>query len=78
MTERMFTDDLIGKTVMTPGGYPLGLAEDFVIETETGEIMYVLVKLTASPKPGQRIDDKGRAVIAFNSVKVTETNLIMS
>lgn len=78
MSTRMITDELLGKTAMNQGGYPLGTVDDFVIDTETGEVKYILVKLGSSVRPGQQMDDKGRGVYSFVSLKVTGNNVIIS
>jgi sporulation protein YlmC with PRC-barrel domain len=77
MTE-VFLGEVIGKTAMTSGGYPLGTIESIVADTETGELRYLLVKLTSASKPGQKTDAKGRAVIAFNGLKQSGSNIIIS
>lgn len=73
----VFTDEIIGKSAMTSGGYPIGVIEDIVIETDTGELKYVLVK-PASGNITQRMDGKGRAVVSVGSIKVSGDNVILS
>ena len=76
MTE-MFSEEIIGKSAMTSGGYPIGTIEDIVIDTETGELKYLLVR----PMTGvgtQKTDGKGRAVISVNTMKLSGNTIIVS
>ena len=76
MTE-IFTDEIIGKYAMTSGGYPIGTVEDLVIDTETGEMKYLLVR-PATGNITHKMDGKGRAVISIGSIKVSGDNVIIS
>lgn len=76
MTE-VFSDEIIGKNAMTSGGYPIGTVEDIVIDTETGELKYLLVK-PAAGNITQKMDGKGRAVVTITSLKLTGDNVIVS
>ena len=77
MSDTIFTKELMGLTAMTTGGYPLGIIEDVVIETTTGEMKYLLVKMRTAAKAGQKVDSKGRAVIAFNNLKIVGENVMI-
>ena len=77
MTE-IFSDQLIGKNVMTSGGYPIGIIEDIVIDTETGEMKYLLVRPAEGAASMNKVDSKGRAVIAIGTIKIAESNVIVS
>ena len=77
MTE-IFSEEMIGKNAMTSGGYPIGTVEDIVIDTETGEIKYILVRPAAGNISTQKTDGKGRAVITITSLKVSGENVIIS
>ncbi len=76
MTE-MFSEELIGKSAMTSGGYPIGTIEDIVIDTETGELKYLLVRPSAGIGT-QKTDGKGRAVISVNTMKLSGNTIIVS
>lgn len=78
MTNKILTSELTGKTVMTQGGFPMGQIDDVVIDTETGEFLYLLVNTTQSSKFGQQIDDKGHTVLTFNTMKISGNNVIIS
>ena len=77
MTE-VFTDEIIGKYAMTSGGYPIGSVEDIVIDTETGEVKYLLVKPASGNIANQKTDGRGRAVVTIGSIKISGDNVIIS
>ena len=74
----LFSDELIGKNAITSGGYPIGTVEDIVIDTETGEIRFLLVRPAAGNITTQRTDGKGRAVVTVSSMKVSGDCVIVS
>ena len=76
MTE-IFSDEIIGRNAMTSGGYPIGTVEDVVIDTDTGELKYLLVKAVAGNVSTQKTDGKGRAVISIGTLKVSGDNVIV-
>ena len=77
MTE-VLTDEIIGKYAMTSGGYPIGSIEDLVIDTETGELKYLLVRPASSNMSNQKTDGRGRTVVTINSIKISGDNVIIS
>ncbi len=74
----LFSEEIIGKNAITSGGYPIGSVEDIVIDTETGELKYLLVRAVAGNIATQKTDGKGRAVITISSIKVSGDNVIIS
>jgi sporulation protein YlmC with PRC-barrel domain len=74
----LFSEEIIGKNAITSGGYPIGSVEDIVIDTETGELKYLLVRPAAGNISTQKTDGKGRAVINIGSIKVSGDNVIIS
>ena len=74
----IFSDELIGKNAMTSGGYPIGTIEDIVIDTETGEIKYLLIRAATNNISAQKTDGKGNSVINVSSLKVSGDNVIVS
>lgn len=74
----MFSNEIIGKVAMTTGGYPVGPIVDIVFNTETGEIKYLIVNATSASKAAYELDDRGRAIIPFNTIKVSEKNVVFS
>lgn len=77
MTE-ILSSEIIGRTAMTPGGYPMGRIDEIVVDTKTGEIKYLLIKANANSATSQKIDAKGRSVVSFNTLKISGDNVIIS
>ena len=77
MTE-IFTDEIIGRNAMTSGGYPIGTVEDIVIDTETGELKYLLIRPSSGNLSTQKTDGRGRAVVSVGSIKISGDNVIVS
>lgn len=74
----MLRGEIIGKTVVTSNGTDLGILDELVVDTETGEIKYILVKGDSNTQAGQMIDAKGRRVYAFSKMIVGEKNVTVS
>ena len=74
----LFSDEIVGKSAITSGGYPIGTVEDIVIDTETGEIRFLLVRPAAGNITTQRTDGKGRAVVTVSSMNVSGDCVIVS
>lgn len=67
---RKFVSDLIKKEVMTTDGELIGVVDNFVIDTDTGEIRTVLVKSSGSVALSNfQKDSKGRYMIPLPSMK---------
>lgn len=77
MTE-IFSDEIINKVARTVGGFPVGIIEDIVIETETGEMKYLLIKPTSNLISAQKTDSKGRVVVTFNTLKMSGNSVIIA
>lgn len=78
MDGKSLRKELIGKTVMTMSGSMLGLLDEIVVDTETGEIKYLLLRVKEQPRPGQNIDSKGRVAYAFNNISVSQSTITIS
>ena len=78
MVRKLLSGEIIGKSVLTSNGTLLGTLEDMVIDTETGEIKYILVRADSKANTGQKIDYKGRTVYAFSKMIVGEKNVTVS
>ena len=74
----VFSEEIIGKKAITSGGYPIGTVEDIVIDTETGELKYLLVKPASGNLANQKTDGRGRAVVTVGSIKISGDNVIIS
>jgi sporulation protein YlmC with PRC-barrel domain len=75
MNGKIFSEELIGMTAMTVGGYLLGTVDGLVFDTVTGELRYALIKLRGTPKKGQKMDAAGRAVVDFDDLKIGEKSI---
>jgi len=76
---RKFISELRGKTVMTNDGQILGVIENFIINTATGDLEHVLVI------PAEEIDlrafktdAQGRLVLPFSEMKAVKDVVVMS
>ena len=78
MARKLLRNEIIGKTVMTSNGTVLGTLDEMVIDTETGEIKYILVRSDPRKGTGQKIDSKGRTVYTFSKMIVGEKNVTVS
>lgn len=76
--QKLLRREIIGKTVVTGNGTVLGTLDELVIDTETGEIKYILVRNDAKSPIGKKIDSKGRSVYAFSKMLVGEKNITVS
>ena len=74
----VFSEEIVGKNAITSGGYPIGTVEDIVIDTETGEIKFILVRPAAGNITTHRTDGKGRAVVTVSAMKVSGDSVIIS
>ncbi len=72
----IFSNEMIGKNAMTNGGYFTGVVEDVVFDTETGYIKYLLIKGTSGSRSTDKVDSKGRMVLAVTSIQVTGSSVI--
>ena len=77
MTNRMLRKELVGKKVITEGGTEVGTVEDFVIDVDSGKVVYVLIKGYGKASSLQKTDDKGRLICAFENIKVFEGHLVV-
>ena len=76
---KIFTKELIGKTVETVTGRDIGILKDFVIDTETAKIKYLLVASEGSVmSTSQKTDDKGRLVIETDRLRIDNNKIIIN
>ncbi|MCD6461426.1 MAG: PRC-barrel domain-containing protein [Thermoplasmata archaeon] len=75
---KKFATELRGKTVMTNDGQILGMIENFVIDTKTGEVQHVLVVPAEDVEPRLfQVDAQGRIILPFNSMKAVRDVVVM-
>ena len=75
---KKFATELRGKTVMTNDGQILGMIENFVVETKTGEVQHVLVVPAEEIEPRLfQTDAQGRIILPFTSMKAVRDVVVM-
>ena len=75
---KRFATELRGKTVMTNDGQILGMIENFVVDTSTGELHHVLVIPAEEIEPRlYKTDAQGRLVLPFRNIKAVRDVVVM-
>jgi sporulation protein YlmC with PRC-barrel domain len=76
---RKFITELKGKTVMTNDGQILGMIDNFVLNTLTGEINHVLV-IPAEEIDARlfKSDGQGRLVLPFSEMRDVRDVVVMN
>ncbi|MEF8874024.1 MAG: PRC-barrel domain-containing protein [Candidatus Thermoplasmatota archaeon] len=75
---RMFVTELRGKTVMTNDGQILGKIDNFVINTESGDVKHVLVTPDEQIEPGLfTTDAEDRLVLPYEGMKAVKDVVVM-
>ena len=76
---RKFITELKGKTVMTNDGQILGMIENFVVDTSSGDIQHVLVVPAEEIETGLfRTDAQGRLILPFSEMNAVRDVVVMS
>lgn len=76
---RKFITELKGKTVMTNDGQILGMIENFVIDSTTGDIQHVLVVPAEEIETRLfRTDTQGRLILPFAEMNAVRDVVVMS
>lgn len=76
---RKFITELKGKTVMTNDGQILGMIDNFVIETATGEIQHVLVVPAEEIETRlYKTDAQGRLILPFSEMRAVRDVVVMN
>lgn len=65
MGERKFMTELVGAEVRTADGKSLGKLNDFVVDTLSGEIKYLLLQPFTDKCGSMRTDPQGRKIAEF-------------
>ncbi len=75
---KKFATELRGKTVMTNDGQILGMIENFVVDTASGELHHVLVIPAEEIEPRlYKTDAQGRLVLPFNNMRAVRDVVVM-
>jgi sporulation protein YlmC with PRC-barrel domain len=76
---KKFVSELKGKTVMTNDGQILGVIENFIMETSTGDLEHVLVIPAEEIDPRMyKTDAQGRLILPFSEMKAVKDVVVMS
>ncbi len=75
---KKFISELRGKTVMTNDGIILGTIDNFVIDTDTGEVHHLLVVPSEDLEVrGYETDAQGRLILPFKSMKSVKDVVVL-
>jgi len=75
---KKFATELRGKTVMTNDGQILGMIENFVVDTKTGELQHVLIMPAEEIEPRLfKTDSQGRLIMPFNKMRAVRDVVVM-
>jgi sporulation protein YlmC with PRC-barrel domain len=75
---KRFATELRGKTVMTNDGQILGMIENFIVDTITGELYHVLVIPAEEIEPRlYKTDAQGRIVLPFQNMRAVRDVVVM-
>lgn len=75
---RKFITELRGKTVMTNDGIILGMLDNFVINTDSGEVQHLLVVPSEDLEVrGYQTDAQGRLILPFKSMKSVKDVVVL-
>jgi len=75
---RKFITELIGKRVMTDDGLLLGKIDDFVIDSQSGALVYVLLTMEGREMEMFKTDDKGRIILPFQGIQSVRDVVVMN
>ena len=71
-------NELRGKTVMSEEGLYLGIMRNTTVDAKTGELLNLLVEPSDDIDPRlYHLDDQGRLVFPFNSIKSVKDVIII-
>ncbi len=75
---KKFVTEMRGKTVMTNDGQILGMIDNFVVDTDTGDMKHVLVTPADEIEPQLfDTDAEGRLVLPFEGMTAVRDVVVM-
>ena len=77
MMAEVLVEQIVGKVAMSNGGHRFGIIEDIVLDTDTGEMKYLLIR-PEERIPGGKVDASGRTVVSFSTLKVSDSFVVFS
>lgn len=79
MGSRIFLSEMNGKPVETAGGRSLGVLDGLVIDTATGDLLYLLVDSNGAVyTKNHKVDEKGRYVIQADTVSIEASRIVIN
>lgn len=76
---KTFLTQLRGKTVMTNDGRILGMIENFVVDTKTGQLHHLLIIPAEEVDPRHyKTDSQGRLVLPFTSMRAVRDVVVVN
>ena len=66
---RKFITELIDKDVMTDDGLLLVTIDDFVIDSQSGALVYILLTKEGRENEMFKTDERGRVVLPFHGIQ---------
>ncbi|MDR3075565.1 MAG: PRC-barrel domain-containing protein [Candidatus Methanoplasma sp.] len=76
---RMFSRELIGMEVETVTGRSVGTLDDLVIDTDDGSVRYLLISTAGRVSEcSYKVDDRGRAVVETDRIRIDGNRLIIN
>ena len=78
MTERFFATEILGLEARTGDGKRLGKVDDIVVDTQSGEMKYILLRDCSEMCGRYRTDPDGRKVVDFRTIDITDGAVILS
>lgn len=75
---KKFITELRGKTVMTNDGQILGIVDNFVVDSTSGEIEHMLVVPAEElDTRGFKLDNQNRIILPFKSMRAVKDVIVM-
>jgi sporulation protein YlmC with PRC-barrel domain len=75
---KKFATELRAKTVMTNDGRILGMIDNFVVDTRTGDLQHVLVIPAEDIEPRlYKTDAQGRLILPFTSMRAVRDVVVV-
>lgn len=75
---RSFFTEMRGKTVMTKEGDLIGTLEDFIANTRTGHLEFMLIAPASTVEPRlYKTDAKGRIILPFRSMRAVRDVIVV-
>ena len=76
---KFFSNDILGKEVLSGDGKHLGYVNNIVADTKTGKVLHLLLEPSEEVDYRKfRTDSQSRIVLPFNKVKSIKDVVIMS